>query len=159
QIENPLQRRVKGTGLGLPLSRRLAELLGGTVSVKSTLGAGSTFAVTIPIVLRTAHEPARVAQIQPGRMPVLVIEDADEDLMLFERALAHTRFQIMPARSTPAAITALEVMKPAAIVLDLRLHGHHAWELLTRLKRDERTSSIPVVIASTIDDQQKGFAL
>jgi CheY-like chemotaxis protein len=64
-----------------------------------------------------------------------------------------------PSRSIPAAITALEVMKPAAIVLDLRLHGHHAWELLTRLKRDERTSSIPVVIASSIDDQQKGFAL
>jgi signal transduction histidine kinase/CheY-like chemotaxis protein len=159
QIENPLQRRVKGTGLGLPLSRRLAELLGGTVSVKSTLGVGSTFSVTIPIVLRRAEEPAGAMQIQPGRMPVLVIEDADEDLMLFERALAHTRFQIVPARSIPAALTALDVMKPAAIVLDLRLHGHHAWELLTRLKRDERTASIPVVIASSIDDQQKGFAL
>jgi signal transduction histidine kinase/CheY-like chemotaxis protein len=159
QIENPLQRRVKGTGLGLPLSRRLAELLGGTVSVKSTLGVGSTFAVTIPIVLRTTQEPAGATQIQAGRVPVLVVEDADEDLMLFERALAHTRFQVVPARSIPAAVTALDVMKPAAIVLDLRLHGHHAWELLTRLKRDERTSSIPVVIASSIDDQQKGFAL
>jgi CheY-like chemotaxis protein len=57
------------------------------------------------------------------------------------------------------AVTALEVLRPAAIVLDLRLHGHESWELLTRLKRDDRTSSIPVVIASNIDDQQKGFAL
>jgi len=46
QIENPLQRRVKGTGLGLPLSRRLAELLGGSISVHSAHGVGSTFSVT-----------------------------------------------------------------------------------------------------------------
>jgi signal transduction histidine kinase/DNA-binding response OmpR family regulator len=159
QIENPLQRRVKGTGLGLPLSRRLADLLGGTVAVKSALGVGSTFSVTIPIVLRTAQEPAGATQIQQGRVPVLVIEDADEDLMLLERSLAHTRFQIVPARSIAAAITALDVLRPSAIVLDLRLHGHDAWELLTRIKRDERTSSIPIVITSSIDDQPKGFAL
>ncbi|HEX7797259.1 MAG TPA: ATP-binding protein [Vicinamibacterales bacterium] len=159
QIENPLQRRVKGTGLGLPLSRRLAELLNGSVSVNSTLGVGSIFSVTIPIVLRTTQEAAGATQIQPGRTPVLVVEDADEDLMLFERALAHSRFQIVPARSVAAAVTALDVMRPAAVILDLRLHGHHSWELLTRLKRDERTSSIPVVIASSLDDQQKGFAL
>src|SRR5262249_16114519 len=52
QIENPLQRRVKGTGLGLPLSKRLAELLGGSIAVESTLGVGSTFTVTIPLVYR-----------------------------------------------------------------------------------------------------------
>lgn len=50
QIENPLQRRVKGTGLGLPLSRRFSELLGGTVGVESEVGRGSTFFVTIPRV-------------------------------------------------------------------------------------------------------------
>jgi signal transduction histidine kinase/response regulator RpfG family c-di-GMP phosphodiesterase len=159
QIENPLQRRVKGTGLGLPLSRRLAELLGGSVGVKSTLGVGSTFSVTVPIVLRAGQDAAAITQIQPGQVPVLVIEDSDEDLMLFERALAHTRFQMVPARSVAAATTALEVLRPSAIVLDLRLQGHESWDLLTRLKRDERTSSIPIVIASSIDDQQKGFAL
>jgi signal transduction histidine kinase/DNA-binding response OmpR family regulator len=159
QIENPLQRRVKGTGLGLPLSRRLAELLGGTVSVVSTLGAGSTFSVTIPIVLRSGPQSAVIGPIQAGRSAVLVIEDSDEDLMLFERALSNTRFQAVPARSIAAATTALEVLRPAAIVLDLRLQGQDEWDLLTRLKREERTSAIPVIIASTVDDRQKGFAL
>jgi signal transduction histidine kinase len=48
QIEHPLQRRSKGTGLGLPLCRKLAELLGGRVEVSSTLGAGSTFSLVLP---------------------------------------------------------------------------------------------------------------
>ncbi len=50
QVENPLQRRVKGTGLGLPLSKRLAELLGGSVTVESTLGSGSTFRLILPLM-------------------------------------------------------------------------------------------------------------
>jgi signal transduction histidine kinase len=48
QIDGPIQRRVRGTGLGLPLTRKLAALLGGTVSVTSAVGGGSTFTVIIP---------------------------------------------------------------------------------------------------------------
>jgi signal transduction histidine kinase len=48
QVENPLQRKSKGTGLGLPLCRRLAELLGGRVEVTSRPGVGSTFMLTLP---------------------------------------------------------------------------------------------------------------
>jgi signal transduction histidine kinase len=48
QIEHPLQRRSKGTGLGLPLCRKLAELLGGRVEVESRVGAGSTFSLVLP---------------------------------------------------------------------------------------------------------------
>src|SRR5688572_22665352 len=111
QIENPLQRRVKGTGLGLPLSKRLAELLGGSIGVESTFGAGSTFRVTIPLVL---NDFRAVPAIVPGKLPVLVVEDADEDLLLFERALAGTRYQMVPARSVGGAMMALGAVKPAA---------------------------------------------
>ena len=98
QIENPLQRRVKGTGLGLPLSKRLAELLGGTHRASaSTLGVGSTFSVTIPLVYRDPLQvDAAPIAVDPGRVPVLVVEDSDEDLLLYERALAGTRFQVVP---------------------------------------------------------------
>ena len=50
QIEHPLQRQVKGTGLGLPLCRKLATLLGGTVDVESASGKGSTFFLRLPLV-------------------------------------------------------------------------------------------------------------
>jgi signal transduction histidine kinase/DNA-binding response OmpR family regulator len=156
QIENPLQRRVKGTGLGLPLSKRLAELLGGTITVDSTFGLGSTFRLVIPLVFSA---PGPLPTVAPGKLPVLVVEDADEDLLLVERALSGTRYQMVPARSEGGATMALSALKPAAIVLDLKLHGHDSWDLLARLKRDDATRDIPLLIASTIDDVQKGYAL
>src|SRR4029450_5611186 len=158
QIENPLQRRVKGTGLGLPLSRKLAELLGGRISVKSELGIGSTFSVTIPLAYRT-QAPAPIGSVQPGRLPVVVVEDAYEDLMLYERALANTRFQFIGVRSVDTAITTIDSILPAAIVLDLRLQGEESWDLLAKLKRDERTASVPLLVVSTIDDRENGIEL
>jgi CheY-like chemotaxis protein len=158
QIENPLQGRAKGTGLGLPLSRRLAELLDGTIGVDSTLGSGSTFSVTIPLVYtRRAGPPIPV--VQAGRTPVLVVEDTDEDMLLYERALASTRFQVVPARSAAAVPPILEAMKPGAIIFDVRLHGEDAWDLLAAIKRDMHTRTIPLIVASTLDDRAKAFAL
>ncbi|HEX5475108.1 MAG TPA: ATP-binding protein [Vicinamibacterales bacterium] len=157
QIENPLQKRVKGTGLGLPLSKRLAELLGGSVWVVSEHGVGSTFTVRIPLAYRSAN--AGVGTVEAGRLALLVVEDDDEDLLLYERALSGTRFQIVPARTVAAAAAAVEMMRPAAIMLDIRLHGQDSWELLARLKREPRTSSIPIVVVSTYDDRRKALAL
>ena len=80
QIENSMQKRVKGTGLGLPLSRKLAELLGGSVSVISTIGVGSTFSLTLPPVYAGAAaqtEPAPIAR-DPEKKLVLIVEDNSE---------------------------------------------------------------------------------
>jgi signal transduction histidine kinase/DNA-binding response OmpR family regulator len=157
QIENPLQRHVKGTGLGLPLSKRLAELLEGRVEVQSTFGAGSTFSLILPLF----HPDARrsIAAIEPGRIPVLVIEDSPEDLLLCERAFASSPFQVVPAPSIAAAEVALPVVRPRAILLDLRMHGQESWDLLARLKRDPATMDIPVIIVSSVDDRRKGLSL
>jgi signal transduction histidine kinase/DNA-binding response OmpR family regulator len=157
QIENPLQRRVKGTGLGLPLSKRLAALLGGSVSVTSEFGVGSIFSVRVPLVYRSGLSAP--SPIQPGRVPVLVVEDSDEDLLLYERALSGTRYQVVPARSTTAAVAALDAIRPAAIILDIRLQGQDSWEFLARVKRDERTALIPLILISAFDDRQKAMAL
>lgn len=158
QIDNPLQRRSKGTGLGLPLSKRLAELLGGEIAVQSTLGLGSVFSVTLPLLYRDAISAAPV-RVEPGRLPILVVEDSDEDMLLYERAFMGSRFQIVPARSAAAASTALGVLRPAAMILDLRLQGEDSWDVIARLKRDEETRRIPLLVISTVDDRQKGFAL
>ena len=157
QIENPLQRRVKGTGLGLPLSKRLAELLGGTISVSSTVGLGSTFTVTLPLL--PANLDAETLAPDPTRLPVLVVDDDDADLLTYERAFSGTRFQMVPARSAAAALKALDVLRPAAIVLDIRLHGEESWDLLTRLKQQRATADVPVLVSSSVDDRHKALAL
>lgn len=158
QIENPLQRRAKGTGLGLPLSKRLAELLGGAVEVTSELGLGSTFTLTLPLIYRDPISTSPIA-IEPGRVGVLVVEDSDEDMLLYERALMGTRFQVVPTRSVATAVAALKVIRPEAVILDLRLQSDDSWNLLARLKRGDESGVIPVMVVSTVDERQKGYAL
>ena len=159
QIKHPLQRKTKGTGLGLPLSKRLAELLDGSIEASSTVGAGSTFAVRLPLVHSSVKRLGAPGMVEPGRLAVLAIEDSDEDALLLERALTGTRYQLIPARSLAAAETALATIQPAAVLLDIRLHGRDSWSLLARLKRDDTTGRIPVIITSQLPDAQKGLAL
>jgi CheY-like chemotaxis protein len=132
--------------------------LGGRIGVHSTLGVGSNFWLVVPLVYRDRTQHV-VNPFAPDRFPVLVIEDSDEDILLYERALGSTRFQVVPARSVEAATLALDVVRPAAIILDIRMHGQQSWDVLAKLKRDEATKRIPLIVASTIDDRRKGHAL
>jgi signal transduction histidine kinase/CheY-like chemotaxis protein len=161
QLEHRLQRQFKGTGLGLPLSRRLAELLGGTLSVVSRQGTGSTFSLTIPTRYRAAGpiEPKVEWTPDPSRLPLLVIEDAPDDQFFYEKIFRTSSFQIYPAYTRAQAEEALRVCDPVAIILDLVLGGQEAWELLIRLKRDDRSRNIPVIIVSALSQQEKGLAL
>jgi signal transduction histidine kinase/DNA-binding response OmpR family regulator len=163
QLESPLQRRVKGTGLGLPLSRRLAELLGGHLEVVSAPGVGSTFCAYIPAVYpgSAGEDPVLADDWAPdaSRQQVLVVEDSPDALLVYDRFLRGTRWQLLPARSLREARQALAQVTPAAIVLDIVLRGEDTWRLLAQLKEDEATRQVPVIVVSTIDDQRKGLAL
>jgi signal transduction histidine kinase/CheY-like chemotaxis protein len=158
QISGPRQAKVKGTGLGLPLSRRLAELLQGSVSVVSRLGEGSTFSLTLPRIYPLHAETSDLEErlaIEPGRLPVLGVEDNAADAFAFERALAGTRYQLVAVRSVADAKRVLELVSPAAILLDIMLVGEDSWRLLIDLKQRELTQRIPVIVASSTQDERK----
>jgi len=160
QVEHPLQRRVRGTGLGLPLCRRLAALLGGEVRVESTPGVGSTFTAALPMIHAPSGGTARSDWGLTGdRLPVLIVEDAPETVLAYRKWLAGSPFQPIVVHSLREAREALAAVRPRAIVLDVVLRGEDAWSFLTDVKRRPECEKIAVVVASTVDDRAKGLAL
>ncbi len=161
QVDNRIQRKVKGTGLGLPLSKKLAQLLSGRVSVESELDVGSTFSLSIPRLYQSAAMPA--AEPLPGlelsRVPVLLVEDHFETRLIYEKYLRSSPFQIVSARTVREAENALQNIRPVAIVLDILLGGEDAWTFLAQIKSDPATKDIPVIIATSVEDRTKGLAL
>ena len=66
---------------------------------------------------------------------------------------------MVPARSAAAALKALDVLRPAAIVLDIRLHGEESWDLLARLKQQRATADVPVLVVLLGGRPHKALAL
>jgi CheY-like chemotaxis protein len=163
QIEGPIQRRVKGTGLGLPLSRKLAELLGGRLWVESQPGHGSTFWVTLPQRYvgpnEVSYAPEVTREIDPNRKPVLVVEDNAETVFVYDKYLKNTEFQPIPARTLREAREALAQFRPAAVILDILLEDESSWTFLSELKEGESTHDLPILVATVIDNQRKASAL
>lgn len=164
QVDNPIQKRVRGTGLGLPLSKKLATVLGGNVGVRSQLGTGSEFSLHIPLRYRGEEPEQPVTELvdvshDPSRMPLLVVDDRPEMMMMYRSYLANTEFEMWPASNTREAEDVLDRARPAVIVLDIILRAEDSWALMARLKSNEKTREIPVLVASTIEDQNKAFHL
>jgi signal transduction histidine kinase/DNA-binding response OmpR family regulator len=165
QVANPLQGRVKGTGLGLPLCRRLARLMHGEVGVRSTFGLGSTFSATLPTHYddRAASVAAVTAppavEVNPALAPVLIVEDEPETQFIYEKLLKNTRYQPFAARSLREAREMMSRVHPRAVILDVLLRGEDSWRWLMDLKKNPATASVPVMMATTVEDERKALAL
>ena len=162
QVEHPIQRHVRGTGLGLPLSRRLAELLGGTLTVTSEPGVGSSFVLRIPAQLREPSVDAIetfVWEAEPGRLPLLVVEDAPDAQYFYEKVLRSSAYQVYPAYTLHDAERALSRIVPAAIILDIVLGHERTWDLLIRLRRDPAKRQIPILVVSAVPERDKALTL
>lgn len=163
QVEGSVQNLVKGTGLGLPLSRKLAELLGGSVSVRSEPGVGSTFFAAMPRIYEAPGE-AQLARekawkLDPDLLPILVVEDDPVDLLLYGKHLEGSGFQVLPARTLDEARLVLRRLRPIAVILDILLDAENGWTLLAEMKAQAATKDIPILVLTVVDGQERALGL
>ena len=149
---------VQGTGLGLALSKRLTEAMGGGIGVHSVVGEGTTFWIELP---RAQSQVRRVRLVDPstgaptamralaGSHTLLYIEDNLSNLTLIEHLLAdHPEIRLMTAMQGGLGVDLARQHHPNLILLDLHLPDVPGWEVLAQLKADPATREIPVVIVS-----------
>jgi PAS domain S-box-containing protein len=163
RLFNPFDRlgaeatAVEGTGLGLVLSKRLTEAMGGTLSFTSTVGQGTTFFVELPKVTgaleqlaqrRAAAAPAP-AQASPASRTVLYIEDNLDNLALIEGIVAYRpQVRLLSAMQGGLGLDLARQHHPDVILLDVHLPDMQGDEVLRQLQADPRLRGTPVVVIS-----------
>jgi PAS domain S-box-containing protein len=170
QADSSTTRNYGGTGLGLALVRKFAQMMGGDVLVESVPGEGSSFILEIPARVIEKEEGATTTSPAEGNKKsddaimvscgkVLVIDDDSTARQLLRRNLEEQGYEVITAEGGEQGIALAKSEKPAAITCDIQMPNVDGWEVLRRLKDDLDTNSIPVIMVSMVDDGKKGIAL
>jgi signal transduction histidine kinase/DNA-binding response OmpR family regulator len=166
QADDSTTRNYGGTGLGLPISRRFCQMMGGDILVRSTIGEGSIFTIRLPVEVQelateeAATEVPTAVTPEPGEEPVvLVIDDDPNALDLLGRTLQGSGVRVVTASDGEEALNLARTLHPAAITLDVLMPGMDGWEVLRELKADDATRDIPVIMVTMTDDRKLGYAL
>lgn len=157
QADASTTRKYGGTGLGLTISRRFCEMMGGTIDVESVHGEGSTFRVLLPrVVLEDAAQS--LGPNDAGHL-VLVVDDDPTVHDLLSRSLAKRRLRVESVHRGDLALETARRIRPHVIVLDVMMPGMDGWSVLQALKSDETTADIPVIMHTILREAGKGYAL
>ncbi|MDH6237552.1 PAS domain S-box-containing protein [Cryobacterium sp. CG_9.6] len=168
QIDSGLARKFEGTGLGLAMVKKLAELFGGTVAVSSAEGQGALFAVWIPLresfvgsdrqsadpQVRSALATRSITTPESRQRTALVIEDDEQSASLVRLLLEAEGFTVRNARSAEEAILLAPQQRLSLITLDIGLPGIDGWAGLQRLRDDPLVADVPVIVIAGLADAQ-----
>jgi hypothetical protein len=167
QADTSTTRRFGGTGLGLAITQRFCRMMGGDVLVQSAPGAGSTFTIILPVEVsgerRAVAEPALHDSLAPApgvSAPVVLVIDDDPAVRdLMQRFLTREGFHVETAATGEAGVRRAREVRPVAVTLDVMLPDVDGWDVLAIFKSDAELADIPVIMATIVDDRQRGYAL
>ncbi len=162
QADSSISGKFGGTGLGLVISQRFCQMMGGDIRLESTPGKGTTFFVALPVEVaeKKAVELEELELSTPSVLgTVLVIDDDLTVHDLARRNLSKEGFGVIVATNGEEGLRKARECKPDVITLDAMMPGEDGWAVLTRLKADPELSAIPVVMMTIIEDKSLAFSL
>lgn len=154
ELDSGLLKPTKGTGLGLPLSRKLSRLLGGELYVESVLGEGSTFSAEIPFSYKNDVQAFDAASDEHF-LKILVVDDEEVARYIFRSHLNNSIYKIFEGASGEEGLSMALSLSFDAIVIDLNMPGGiDGFDLLGQLRKHEKTKNLPIIVqtSSLIDE-------
>ncbi|WP_293144323.1 urea ABC transporter substrate-binding protein [Microcoleus sp. bin48.metabat.b7b8b9.023] len=173
QADDSTTRRYGGTGLGLTISRKFCQMMGGDITVESEFDCGSTFTIRLPMAIKIEKEaekeaaPEETSQQEvrsqtlelPDAATVLVIDDDPDSRDLIARCLSKQGFRVLSSASGEEGLKLAKESLPDAITLDVMMPSMDGWAVLSALKADPDLANIPVIMLTFLDDQNHGLEL
>lgn len=156
QLDAGTAKRHAGTGLGLALTKRIVEAQGGSVGVRSVVGVGSVFFVTLPLVVRPLASEDEGSDVPPpdGRPTrILVVEDNPRDRALLLRTLHGAGYGVELASTGAEAVASCADHTFSAITLDLLLPDMTGLDVLHRVRTEGKNTDTPVIVVTVVADK------
>ena len=165
QADDTTSRRYGGTGLGLALTKRFCQMMGGDVTVASEPGKGSTFTIELPA--KTATQTATITIAPPAAAPasqlssgcILIIDDDVAVQKMLADALRPEGYSLKFASTGAEGLRLAKELRPSVITLDVLMPEMDGWVVLALLKADPELAAIPVIMLTVRADQDFGFAM
>jgi PAS domain S-box-containing protein len=159
QLDSSLSREHVGTGLGLALVARLSELLGGSVTVESSLEVGSRFIVKLPLQQGLADDQEQTSDQRPAHVSaplptkdtlILVVDDNETNLNLYSEYLQMKGYHIVVARNGEEAIERTRERKPQLILMDIQMPKMSGLEAIEKIRAHAYISHIPIIALTAL---------